>query len=211
MTDTTEILLIEDHPIVREACRSLLARRPDLASLEASSARDGLALNREALPSLILLDLELPDAKGLDIIGALRADNPGARVVVFSMHHSATCVTTALRNGALGYVTKSDDPATILAAIDRVRDGSAYLGPSAAQSVALAGVEAATDPLAGLSAREREVMALLGEGRSLGEISALLEIGYKTAANIVSALKQKLRVATSAALIKLAVECSLRG
>lgn len=211
MSDTIEILLIEDHPIVRDACRSLLARRPDLASLEASSAQEGLRLNRKALPSLILLDLELPDAKGLDVIGSLRADNPRARVIVFSMHDSVTCVTKALRDGASGYVTKSDDPATILAAIDKVRAGSAYLGPSVAQSLALARVETATDPLASLSSREREVMALLGEGRSLAEISASLEIGYKTAANIVSALKQKLQIATSAALIKFAVERSMRG
>lgn len=211
MSDRAEILLIEDHPIVRDACRSLLARRPDLASLEASSAREGLALNRNVLPSLILLDLELPDANGLDVIDLLRLDNPRAGVIVFSMHDSVTCVTKALKNGARGYVTKSDDPAAILAAIDMVRAGSVYLGPSVAQSVALARVEQVTDPVAGLSTREREVMALLGEGRSLAEISAALEIGYKTAANIVSGLKQKLQIATSAALIKFAVERNMRG
>lgn len=206
-----EILLIDDHPIIRDACRTLLAGRPDLSALEASTAEAGLELNRRALPNLILLDLELPDAKGLELIGTLRAENPRSGVIVFSMHHSAICVTQALQNGARGYVTKSDEPGTLLAAIDKVLSGSVYLGPSVAQSVALAQLEQGPDPWRNLSIREREVMALLGEGRSLAEISAALEIGYKSAANIVSALKQKLQIATSSALIKHAVERSMRG
>jgi DNA-binding NarL/FixJ family response regulator len=211
MDDRIEILLIEDHPIVRDACRTLLDRRPDLVPLEASSAREGVALNRQALPRLILLDLELPDAKGLELIQSLREENPRTRVIVFSMHQSVACVAKALEKGAQGYVTKGDDPATILVAIDKVLEGSVFLGPSVAQSVALAKLEPARDPLRTLSARERSVMALLAEGKSLGEIAATLEIGYKTAANIVSALKQKLEIATSAALIKFAVEHATRA
>lgn len=211
MTEAIEILLIEDHPIVRDACRSLLAGRPDLAALEASTAQEGLAVNRRAAPRMILLDLELPDAKGLDLVAALRAENPNAAIIVFSMHDSVTCVTKALDSGAKGYVTKSDAPGSILAAIDKVRAGAVYLGASAAQSIALAEVEPAYDPLRSLNRREREVIALLGEGRSLAEISTTLAIGYKTAANIVAALKQKLQIPTSAALIKFAVERSLRG
>jgi two-component system invasion response regulator UvrY len=206
-----EILLIDDHPIIREACRNIFACREDLAASEASSAEAGLEANRKIRPDLILLDLELPDAKGLELIGPLRADNPRAGVIVFSMHHSATCVTTALKNGAKGYVTKSDEPNTILAAIDKVLAGAVYLGPSVAQSVALAQFETGPDPWRNLNAREREVMALLGDGKSLAEISVALEIGYKSAANIVAALKQKLRIATSAALIKHAVERNMRG
>lgn len=206
MSEPIRILLIEDHPIVRDGCRSLLERRPDVATSEASSAREGLAVNRQVHPRVILLDLELPDANGLDVIAALLAENAHARIVVFSMHQSAACVTLALQRGARGYVTKDDDPDMILAAIDKVVAGAVFLGPSLARDLALAHIEPAEDPLRGSSDRERQVLALLGEGKNLTEISATLAIGYKTAANIVSSLKQKLHIATSAALIKFAVE-----
>jgi len=203
---TTKILLIEDHPIVRDGCQRMLARRPDFETIETSCAEAGLAANRQSLPNVILLDIELPDAGGLDIIAALLSDNSAARVIIFSVYEAATFVTRALECGARGYLTKNDDPNAILQAIDAVLSGSIYLGRSVAQNLALATLEAAEDPLRALSDRERQVVGLLGEGKSLTEISVALAIGYKTAANIVSALKQKLHIATSPALIKFAVE-----
>ncbi|WP_036258318.1 response regulator transcription factor [Methylocapsa aurea] len=206
MSDAIKILLIEDHPIVRDGCQRIFARRPDFAASEASSAEAGLSANRRILPRVVILDVELPDASGLDIISSLLADNPTARIVIFSMYEAATFVTRALDAGAHGYVTKNDDPNAILQAIDAVLAGSVYLGRSVAQNLALAKFEAAEDPLRALSDRERQVVALLGDGKSLSEISTALAIGYKSAANIVSALKQKLHIPTSPALIKFAVE-----
>ncbi len=206
MTERTKILLIEDHPIVRDGCLRIFARRPDFEAREANSAKAGLAANRAFAPDVIILDLELPDSGGLDVIAELLRDNPATRVIIFSMYGAATFVTKALEGGARGYVTKNDDPNAILQAIDRVLAGSAFLGQSVAQNLALANFEPVEDPLKALSDRERQVVTLLGEGKSLGEISAALAIGYKTAANIVSAVKHKLRIGTSPALIKFAVE-----
>lgn len=206
MSETIKILLIEDHPIVRDGCQRIFARRPAFAAIEADCAEAGLAANRRFSPNVIILDVELPDAGGLAIIAALLADNSAARIIVFSMYEAATFVTRALDSGACGYLTKNDDPNAILQAIDAVLTGSIYLGRSVAQNLALARIEAAEDPLRALTDRERQVIALLGEGMSLTEISLALAIGYKTAANIVSAVKQKLRIATSPALIKFAVE-----
>jgi two-component system invasion response regulator UvrY len=211
VSETTRILLIEDHPIVRDGCLRIFARRPDFETMEANSADAGLAANRRFLPNVIILDVELPDASGLDIIPVLIADNAAARIVVFSMYQAAAFISKALENGARGYVTKNDDPNAILHAIDEVLAGSVYLGRSVAQNLALANFEPAADPLRALSDRERQVVALLGDGKSLAEISAALAIGYKTAANIVSALKQKLHIATSPALIKFAVELKGRS
>lgn len=200
------LLLIEDHPIVRDGCRRVFARRPDFETLEASTAREGLALNRQCLPRVIVLDLELPDASGLDVIADLLRDNPNSRILILSMYAAAAFVTKALEKGALGYVTKNDDPNAILRAIDAILAGSVYLGQSAGQNLALPSHERALDPLRDLSDRERRVVALLGEGQTLAEISATLSIGYKTAANLVSAIKQKLHIGTTPALIKFAVE-----
>lgn len=206
MSERIKILLIEDHPIVRDGCRRIFARRPDFETFEANTAQEGLALNRQVLPQVIILDVELPDASGLDLIPTLLRDNATSRIVIFSMYEAGTFVTSALEKGALGYVTKNDDPNTILNAIDKALAGSVYLGQSVGQNLALANLEQADDPLRDLNARERQVVTLLGDGKSLTEISATLSIGYKTAANIVSAVKQKLHIATSPALIKFAVE-----
>jgi DNA-binding NarL/FixJ family response regulator len=206
MTERIKILLIEDHPIVRDGCLRILARRADFDAIEASSATAGLAANRSFSPHVIILDLELPDVGGLEVIEELLRDNPTTRIVIFSMYEAATFVTRALERGALGYVTKNDDPNTILHAIDKVLSGAVFLCQSVAQNLALANLEPAADPLQHLSERERQVVTLLGEGKNLTEIAAALAIGYKTAANIVSAVKQKLGIGTSPALIKFAVE-----
>ncbi|PNG27848.1 response regulator transcription factor [Methylocella silvestris] len=211
MSERTKILLIEDHPIVRDGCLRILARRPDFEPFEASSAQAGLAANRSLLPPVIILDLELPDQGGLEVIPELLRDNPGTRIVIFTMYEAASFVTRALERGARGYVTKNDDPNAILQAIDKALAGAVYLGQSVAQNLALANFEPVEDPLRVLSEREKQVVTLLGEGKNLSEISAALAIGYKTAANIVSAVKQKLGIGTSPALIKFAVELRSRG
>ncbi len=206
MEERVKVLVIEDHPIVRDGCMRIFARRSDIEAVEASSAEAGHGLNRELSPEIIVLDVNLPDANGLEIITALLVDNPHAKIIVFSMYEAASFVTHALEKGARGYITKNDDPMTILAAIDKVRTGTVYLGQTVAQNLALYNLEIANSPLRDLSDRERQVLNLLGDGKSLTEISTELTIGYKTAANLVSTIKQKLAIPTSSALIKFAVE-----
>ncbi len=204
--DQVKVLVIEDHPIVRDGCRRICSRRPDIATMEASTAEEGLAANRSFKPDVVILDIGLGEMNGFDMLPKLLADNEAARIVVFSMYEAARFVTRALDLGARGYITKNDDPNAILAAIDKVRSGAIYLGQSVAQALALANFEPASDPLRDLTDRERQVVGLLGDGKNLSEIAADLDIGYKTAANTVAAIKQKLGIATSPALIKFAVE-----
>ena len=161
-------------------------------------------------PDVIVLDLGLRDGSGFDMIPILLADNEATRIVIFSMNETARFVIRALDMGARGYITKNDDPNTILAAIDKVRSGAVYLGQSVAQALALANLEPKSDPLRDLSGREKQVVNLLGEGKSLAEIAAGLDIGYKTVANLVATIKQKLGIATSVALVKFAVEVNAR-
>jgi DNA-binding NarL/FixJ family response regulator len=206
VAEQVKVLVIEDHPIVRDGCMRIFARRADIDALEAESASMGQILNQTHHPQVIVLDVNLPDANGLDVISSLLEVNPTAYIIVFSMYEAASFVTHALERGARGYITKNDDPITILAAIDKVRTGAVYLGQAAAQNLALYNIEVANSPLRDLSDRERQVLGLLGDGKSLTEISTDLTIGYKTAANLVSAIKQKLSIPTSSALIKFAVE-----
>lgn len=206
LTDQIKVLVIEDHPIVRDGCRRICSRRPDIQAIDVPTAEEGLAANIEFKPDVIILDIGLGEMSGFDIMSKLRSDNEAAQIIVFSMYEAARFVTRALDLGARGYITKNDDPNTILAAIDKVRAGGLYLGQSVAQALALANLEPAVDPLRDLTERERQIVGLLGEGKNLGEISAALDIGYKTAANTVASVKQKLKMPTSPALIKFAVE-----
>ncbi len=206
-----KVLVIEDHPIVRDGCQRIFNRRADLEMIEASSAADGLIANKSMRPDVIVLDIGLPDASGFDILPKLLAENNKAAIIVLSMYGTQSFVTSALEKGAVAYITKNDDPNTILLAIDKVRSGEIYLGQAVAQTLAMTNLSPSSDPLRELSDRERHIIALLGDGRSLMEISVELNLGYKTVANAVSMMKQKLKIGTTTALVKFAVERNLKA
>jgi two-component system, NarL family, invasion response regulator UvrY len=198
-----KVLLIEDHPIVREGCRRLLQVRPGLEVIEASNAAEGLSAAADA-PDVVVLDLNLPDMRGLDLLTRLREVSPAARLIVFSMYEEPAFVARAMEAGALGYVTKNDDPECLLEAVDSVVVGRPYLARSVAMKLALG--RFASAPVDTLSDRERRLVELLGAGRTLGEISADMAISYRTAAALAARTRGKLGLRTNAALIKFAVE-----
>ena len=203
MPEPTQVLLVEDHPLIRAGCRRLLAQRKSFDLLEAERGQAGLALNKKHRPAVVLLDLDLPDGNGLDLMPQLIADNPAARIVILSMYGDSGRVSRALAKGAKGYVTKNDDPAAILTAIDKVLEGETYLGQSVAQALAMTRLQPDAPEL---GEREKAILDGLGDGKSLAEIAADLGITYKTVANSAALLKSKLRIRTSAALVKFAVE-----
>ena len=200
------ILLIDDHPIVRDGCRRLLAPRPDSVVIEAGSGEEGLAMSRRHRPDLVILDLNLPDGNGLEFLRRLLGETPAAKVLVFSMYEEGAFVARALETGALGYLTKHDDPEALLAAVEVVMRGERYLGHRVAQKLALLSLQPARDPLRGLSARELDVLDLLGNGAGLAEIATALGLSYRSAAHIAAQLRAKLSLRSQAALVKFAVE-----
>jgi DNA-binding NarL/FixJ family response regulator len=206
MPETTRILLIEDHPLIRAGVRRLLAQRKTFELLEAERGQAGLDLNKRHRPGIVLLDLDLPDGNGLDLMPPLAADNAAARIIILSMYGDSGRVSRALAKGAKGYVTKNDDPTAIVTAIDRVLEGETYLGQSVAQALALTQLQPEAPGLAELGEREKAILDGLGDGKSLAEIAAALGVTYKTVANAAAILKSKLRIRTSAALVKFAVE-----
>ncbi|PKU25172.1 response regulator transcription factor [Telmatospirillum siberiense] len=207
MPEKKRVLLIDDHAVVRAGCRMLLEGWGGLEVVEAASASEALRLMSEVAPALVLLDLNLPDGTGLDLIAPLLALDSGVRILVFSMHEDAAHATRAMERGAHGYVTKSDDPETIVEAAATVLGGAPYLSRPVAQKLALAGVGGMSrHPLAGLTRRERAVFDLFGQGKTLSEIAAQLDVSYKTVANTCSQLKTRLHVSNSAELMRLAIE-----
>lgn len=200
------VLLIEDHPIVRAGCRRLLQARAGIEIVEANTGAAGLRLAREREPDIVILDLKLPDSSGFAVLRQLLAERPDCKVVVFSMYEDPALAARALETGAKGYITKSDDPAALIEAIEKVADGEIHLGASVAQKLALMKVRPAGDRLHGLSAREIDALELLGQGRSVAEVASHLGLSYRTAANLVAGLKAKLNAPSIAALIRLALE-----
>lgn len=205
----TKVLIIEDHPIVRDGCQLMLSQRPNIEVIEATSAADGLALNKASKPDIVVLDIGLPDGNGIDILPKLRAENRKVSIIVFSMYEARNFVAAAFEKGATAYVTKSDDPNDFLEAIDRIRAGENYLGQALAQKLAITSVAPQSNPLLHLRKRDRQIIALLGQGRSTAEIAAELDLSYKSVANAISLIKRKLDIATIPALVKFAVELHL--
>ena len=204
-----KVLIVEDHPIVRNGLRRLLAAEGELEIREAANGKEALSVFREQRPGLVILDLNLPGIGGLEVIARLNIADPNARVLVLSMHDDEIHVTRALQVGAAGYVSKNAPPDEILEAIRRVAAGHTYLEHEIAEELAFSSVRTSWHPLKDLSSRDLEVLRLLAKGCTLPQIADTVGISYKTAANNCSQIKAKLRAATTADLVRLAIQSGL--
>ena len=200
-----KLLIVDDHAVVRAGLRRLFASLPNTAIDEVSSGEDAIARFREMRPDIVLLDINLPGIGGLELLKRILADEPAAKVLVFSMHVEPVYASRALQAGARGYVSKNAAPDELLTALQKVAAGGRYVEQDIAQELAIQAVPQG-HVLDQLTERDMEILRLLGDGRSLSEIAQTLGIGYKTAANGCSLLKSKLGVARTADLIRLSVE-----
>jgi len=199
-----KILLVDDHAIVRDGLTRLLAGLDGVEVLEAATGRAALALARTERPLVVVLDLNLPDLGGLEVLGRLLREDKAIRVLVLTMHAEPLYASRALQAGAKGYLSKAAAPAEIVAAVQAVARGEGYVEARVAQAIALGQQSMAS--FASLSLRDLETLRLLAEGRSLTEIAEALGVAYKTAANGCTQLKEKLGVSRTGELIRLAVE-----
>ncbi len=195
-------LLVDDHGIVRDGLKRLLVDLGIGPILEAQTGRAALALARSDRPELVILDLNLPDLGGLEVLTRLLRDDRAVRVLVLTMHAEPLYASRALQAGAKGYVSKAANPTEIAAAVQAVARGDSYIEAKVAQAIAL-GTKTAFDAL---SARDLEILRLLAEGCSLTQMADALGVAYKTAANSCTQLKEKLGVARTGDLIRMAME-----
>jgi two-component system invasion response regulator UvrY len=204
-----KILVVDDHPIVRAGLRRLLASKSETEIREAASGKEALSVFREQRPTLVILDLNLPGIGGLEVIARLKIADPGARVLVLSMHDDQIHVRRALQAGAAGYVSKNAPPDEILEAIRRVSAGQTYVEHEIAEELVFSSIRTPSHPLRDLSSRDLEILRLLAEGRTLPQIADTVGIAYKTAANNCSQIKAKLGASSTADLIRVAIQCGL--
>lgn len=198
------IVLVDDHAIVRAGLRRLLESRTPHAISETADGVEALALVAASRIDLVILDLNLPGLGGLELLRRL-IQTGRARVLILSMHAEPIYVSRALDAGAAGYVSKNATPDELLIAVERVSAGRRYVEGEIAQAMALQG-GGAGDSIGQLTGRELEIMRLLAAGRSLAEIADHLGLRYKTIANICTQIKSKLGVSRTADLVRMAVE-----
>lgn len=200
-----KILLVEDHAVVREGVRRLLALHTTAEIDEASDIDTAFERYADNRPDLVVLDLNLTGAGGLELLRRLLATDPMAKVLIFTMHAEPAFAARALKAGAKGYVSKSAPADELVTAVRAVCEGGKYVDREMASALALA-QPLADDPLQALSVREVEILRLLGQGKSLTAIADALGVAYKTVANNCSQMKVKLGVERTADLIRLALQ-----
>jgi two-component system, NarL family, invasion response regulator UvrY len=200
-----KILIVDDHPIVLSGCRALIAEADDMIMLEARDASRAQEIFAAQHPDVTMVDINLPDISGFELARRLLVRDPEARIVIFSMNDDPMFAAQAIECGAKGYVSKSDDPSTFLAAIRTVAKGGHSLPTEMAQKIAFLRIgagEAATS----LTSRESEVLRMLAKGKSMSEIAALINVSYKTVATTCASLRTKFNARTLVQLIRIATE-----
>ncbi|EIC27909.1 response regulator [Methylomicrobium album] len=204
------ILLVDDHAIIREGYRALLAKQTGLQVIaEAADGAEAYLRFKECKPDLMVTDLSLPGIGGLALIGRVRQRCPDAKILVFSMHQNPSFAVQASRAGALGYVTKSSPPDVLLRAIFEVHAGRHALSPDIAQALALEKLGSERMALEALTVREFEVLRLLVEGRPIEAIAQTLNISQKTVCNSHYLIKRKLGAASDIELTRLAIRLNV--
>jgi DNA-binding NarL/FixJ family response regulator len=198
------LLVVDDHAIVRSGIRRLLGDREDMEVLEAASGEEAIGTVSGMAIHLIVLDLNLPGLGGLELLRRLARAAPKVPILVFSQHAEAIYATKALEAGARGFVSKNAMPEEFLEAIDAVLAGAVAVEKSVQREMAVR--DLAEDAyLKPLTERDIEILRLLAAGNSLSEIAAKLGIAYKTVANTLSRIKEKLGVGQTSDLIRIAV------
>jgi two-component system, NarL family, invasion response regulator UvrY len=201
----SKILLVDDHAVARAGMRGLLATEPGVTTLEAESGGEALEICRRERPNLVILDLNLGDSSGLEVLRRIVTLDNAISVLVLSMHSEPIYGARALQAGARGYVSKSAGADEFVSAVRTVLRGERYIERELATHLAVSKFSE-KDPLDELTAREVDILRGLGEGRSYAEIAAAIGVSYKTIANTSTRIKRKLGVDRTADLIRLSLE-----
>jgi DNA-binding NarL/FixJ family response regulator len=205
----TRILIVDDHPVVLSGCRALFAGDSSIRIDEASDAKSGHRAFSQRKPEVTVIDINLPDVSGFELMRRIRKDDPDAKIIMFSMNDDPAFVIRAVEMGAQGYVSKGDDPRLFVKAVRKVAAGDHFITPQLAEAVTFSSAAIKANPVSQMTPRELEILRLLGRGDKIVEVAEALEISYKTVANTTSLLKQKLGAKNHSDLIRIAVEIGL--
>ena len=215
-TRAARILIVDDHPIVRDGLIAALSRHPDLQVCgEAATIVDALALIDSLHPDLAIIDLSLADGSGLDLIKRIKARNVSTKMLVLSMSDESLFAERALRAGAMGFLHKQEAREKLIDAIHQVLDGKIFVSSAVnerlLQQVMIGNQPLQQSPITALSDRELEVFELLGQGLGSSEIAQRLHLGIKTIETHRQRIKDKLDLKNSLELVRHATQWVLEN
>jgi two-component system invasion response regulator UvrY len=209
MNGKITVMLVDDHAVVRAGFRLLLSQSSQIEVVrEAERGEEACQHYAECKPDVVVMDLSMPGIGGLAAIRRIRARDPVARILAFSIHDESVYAERALEAGASGYISKSCAPEILVEAVLAVARNEHYIEREIAERLAMQKVPGhdANGNLQTLSAREFDVFCLLAQGRTPREIAGELRLSYKTTANYSTLIKAKLGVNTSAEMARLALQ-----
>lgn len=205
------ILLADDHNIVRQGLRALLQSEPHFRLVgEASDGIEAVRLAERLKPDVLITDVMMPGLNGLEVARQVSRSLPNTRIIILSMYTNDAYVIEAFKNGALGYVLKDSEASDLIQAVKEVINGNRYLSPPLSEralELYMQKLESApSDPYELLTTREREVLQLVAEGKTSAEIANRLFISPRTAEGHRANLMRKLGLQTNADLIRFALK-----
>jgi DNA-binding NarL/FixJ family response regulator len=205
------VFLVDDHPVLRKGLVRLIDSKPGFVVCgEASTAVDAMTAIRELKPHLVVADIGLPGASGIELTKTIRSEFKDIPVLILSMHEEALYATRALRAGATGYIVKQDAVDNIATALQDTLDGKRYLSPGIARQVQQNGDDetprSSHDLVSLLTDRELEIFELIGKGRDVREISKALNVSPKTVETHRTNIKEKLKLKNSRQVARVALQ-----
>ncbi|HUG68372.1 MAG TPA: response regulator transcription factor [Pirellulaceae bacterium] len=210
------ILIVDDHPMMREGLTTQICNAPDLAVCgEADDVAEALRLVSELNPDLVIIDISLKTGHGIDLIKQIRGSHPKMKMLVNSMYDESVYAERSLQAGALGYLNKQTARETLIDAIHIVLAGKTYISPAMTDRILKSRIggmiEPGKSPIESLSDRELEVLTLIGQGQTTSGIARQLHLSVHTIDTYREKLKLKLNLANSAELNRCAVQWVLEN
>ena len=215
MTDIKTIVVVDDHPLFREALASYLSKQTGFEVVgEAATGEEGISKARELNPDLVIIDISLPDMGGIDAVRQIRHSRPQAGVIMLSMHTGVDYMKNAFRAGASGYITKDSPGEKLIECLQTVTKGELYMDPAFSNSVVThlllsekKGTYFTQDPsYSTLTPREQEIFRLMAEGLSAGQIGEKLFITQETVENHRADIFRKLDISSHIELLRCAAQ-----
>jgi DNA-binding NarL/FixJ family response regulator len=203
------VMVADDHPVVRQGLKFMLAREGFAVVAEAADGRDALRQSEGTHPEVVVLDLAMPGLNGIDTAREIMRVSPGTKTIILTQHTEEPYILEALRAGVHGYVLKSQAVSDMIQAIRDVHRGRLYLSPAISNVVVGAYRERGELPRDPLTPREREVLQLIAEGKSTKQVAEVLGITVKTAESHRSRIMFKLEIHEKAGLVRYAIKRGL--
>jgi DNA-binding NarL/FixJ family response regulator len=208
---TIRVFIADDHAIVREGLKQILAESPDMiVAGEAENGLDAIRLFRKARCHVMLLDISMPDRNGIDVLKQVKKEHPEMAVLMLSMHREDQYAIRSLKAGAAGYLTKQSAPRELVVAIRQVAAGQKYVSAALAQALAAqVGEDHEAPPHESLSDREFQTLTMIASGKTVGQIAGELSLSVKTISEYRSRLLVKMKLKNSAELTHYAIRNGL--